>query len=970
MNRRPVATAATIAAVAAVAKVTRFARLACAVLVGLHGMAAFAARPDATTVAVPAAPIARATQVTTVEGITEYQLPNGLRVLLAPDDAQPTTTVNITYLVGSRHENYGETGMAHLLEHLLFKGTPSLPGKTIPTEFARRGMQYNGTTNQDRTNFFETFAASDDNLDWALRMEADRMVNSFVARKDLDSEMTVVRNEMEIGENNPMRMLQQEMYAAAYRWHNYGKAIIGARSDVERVGIGNLQAFYRRYYQPDNAVLVVTGQFDPARTLARIEQTFGPIARPTRILPPEYTVEPAQEGAREIVLTRPGDSSIVAAMYHVAPGAHPDMTALDMLSVILADTPGGRLERDLVDTRKAAWQGSFFTSMKDPGVILFAAGTSKDRPIEPVRDALIASIENFQTHPVTAEELERARVRMRNAYEKTLNDPAAYGVALSGAIAKGDWRLFFINRDRVETTTLADVQRAAENYFRPTNRTIGEFMPGDKPRLASIPPAPDLATLTRNYTGKSATQAVAAFDPSPANIDAHTIRQTLPNGMQLALLSKPTRGQAVHGTLILRFGNAQALQGKTSAGSLTAAMLDRGAGAFGRQRIADRFEAMKANVSISGSAERLTVQFETRREYLPDLLALLRTVLRMPTFPANELETLRAGSIAGVQSQRNQPGAIAPNTLGRYGNPYPVNDPRYTPTFDESVAELKAVSLADLRDFHARFYGAEHAQLAIVGDFNADDAAQQAAFLFGDWRAEVPFERVDRPFVDIPANQFTLETPGKANAVYQASQPINLISDSPDYPLMLIASRVLGGTGMRSRLADRLRQQEGISYGVSSSVSVGALDRAGRFGLWAVYAPQNLPRLRKAVDEEMARFVREGISAGELSEAANGLLEQGKISRTRDGALAGALANQAYLGRTMAHTAEIEARIRTATPEAVNAAIRRYLGPATLTQAFVGDFNATPSAPMAAATSSGTEPALPSAAPQIDMQRP
>jgi zinc protease len=933
-------------------RLTGIAAAALAIVCGLTMPAAEAARTG--PLAPPAvAPVARATPVTTVEGISEYRLPNGLRILLAPDDAQPTTTVNMTYLVGSRHENYGETGMAHLLEHLLFKGTPSLPGKTIPTEFARRGMQYNGTTNQDRTNYFETFAASEDNLDWALRMEADRMVNSFVARKDLDSEMTVVRNEMEIGENNPMRMLQQQMYAAAYRWHNYSKAVIGARSDVERVGIDNLQAFYRRYYQPDNAVLVVTGQFDPARTLARIEQAFGAIPRPTRVLPSEYTVEPAQEGARELTLVRPGDSSIVATMYHVAPGAHADITALDMLAVILADTPGGRLERSLVDTRKAAWQGSFFTSMKDPGVIQFAAGTSKDRPIGPVRDALIATVEGVGAQPVTEEEVERARVRLRNAYEKTLNDPAAYGVALSGAIAKGDWRLFFINRDRVETTTRADVQRVAENYFRPANRTVGEFVPGDKPQLAAIPSAPDLAALTQHYTGKPAAQAVAAFDPSPANIDAHTVRQTLPNGMQLALLPKPTRGGAVNGTLILRIGNLEALRGKGSVGSLTGAMLDRGAGAFTRQQIADRFEALKANVSISGSDERVTVRFDTRREYLPDLLALLRTVLRLPTFPGNELETLRASSIAGIESQRKQPNALAPNALGRYGNPYPAGDPRYTPTFDESVAELRSVSATDLRDFHARFYGAEHAQLAIVGDFDANDAVRQAEFLFGDWRAQVPFERVDRPFVAIPANEFTLDTPGKANAVYLASQPVDLVSDSPDYPLMLIASRVFGGTGMRSRLADRLRQVDGISYGVSSSLSIGALDRAGRFGLWAAYAPQNLPRLRKAVDEEMSRFVRDGITAAELAEAASGLLQQGIVSRTRDGALAGALANQAYLGRTMAHTAAIEEAIRTATPAAVNAAIRRYLGPAMLTQAFAGDFGTATGAPAAAPAEAG-----------------
>ncbi len=288
--------------------------------------------------------------------------------------------------------------MAHLLEHLLFKGTPTLPGKNIPTEFARRGMSSNATTAQDRTNYFETFTASDDNLDWALRMEADRMVNSFVARADLDSEMTVVRNEMEMGENSPARMLIQQMMAASYRWHNYGKAPIGARSDVEQVSIDNLRAFYRRYYQPDNAVLVVAGKFDPAWALARIERYFGPIARPTRVLPPEHTVEPPQEGARELVVTRPGDSGLVAAQYHVSAGAHPDTTALAMLTIILGDTPGGRLYKALVERKQATSVGTSFSAMKYPGTLLFMAETAKDQPMAAARAGLITQVEASPKH--------------------------------------------------------------------------------------------------------------------------------------------------------------------------------------------------------------------------------------------------------------------------------------------------------------------------------------------------------------------------------------------------------------------------------------------------------------------------------------------------------------------------------------------------------------------------------------------
>jgi zinc protease len=206
------------------------------------------------------------TRVTSVEGITEYDLANGLRILFAPDHSKPTTTVNTTFLVGSRNENYGETGMAHLLEHLYFKGTPTYP--LVWQEYTKRGMRANGSTWTDRTNYFASFAANDENLHWYLRWSADAMTNSFIARKDLDSEMTVVRNEMELGENNPVRALLQQTTAAAFSWHNYGKSTIGARADVENVNIERLQAFYRNYYQPDNAVLIVAGKFDEAPTLA------------------------------------------------------------------------------------------------------------------------------------------------------------------------------------------------------------------------------------------------------------------------------------------------------------------------------------------------------------------------------------------------------------------------------------------------------------------------------------------------------------------------------------------------------------------------------------------------------------------------------------------------------------------------------------------------------------------------------
>ncbi|MBC7619619.1 MAG: insulinase family protein, partial [Candidatus Saccharibacteria bacterium] len=423
----------------------------------------------------------KATEFTSVEGITEFRLSNGLRVLLAPDASKPTTTVNITYMVGSRHENYGETGMAHLLEHLVFKGTPSLPGKTIVEEFARRGMRFNGTTFYDRTNYYETFAASDENLDWALKMEADRMVNSFIARSDLDSEMTVVRNEMESGENNPGTVLWQNMTATAFQWHNYGKSTIGARSDVENVKIDNLQGFYRTYYQPDNATLIVTGKFDAAKTLERIEQYFARIAKPARALPQLYTLDPVQDGAREVSVSRVGDSHLIGSLYHIAPGAHADATYAELVGFILGDTPTGRLHKALVDKKKAAGVNADSLALRDPGYLMFFANLNKTQSRDEAKKVLLSIVEGIKKEPITEAELKRAKTSILNEFDKALSNPVAFGVGLSEAVAQGDWRLYFLRRDRIEKAVLADVQKFAENYLMESNRTFGQFVPTEKP---------------------------------------------------------------------------------------------------------------------------------------------------------------------------------------------------------------------------------------------------------------------------------------------------------------------------------------------------------------------------------------------------------------------------------------------------------------------------------------------------------
>ncbi|HEY7315838.1 MAG TPA: pitrilysin family protein, partial [Gemmataceae bacterium] len=396
-----------------------------------------------------------AQKITSVEGITEYRLANGLRILLFPDASTPKVTVNCTVFVGSRHEGYGETGMAHLLEHMVFKGCRLYPKPTdIPRQLRDRGAVFNGTTSDDRTNYYETLNASDDNLEFAVKLEADRLVNSFIRREDLATEMTVVRNEFESGENNPQYILFQRMVATAYEWHNYGKSTIGNRSDIERVPIEKLQAFYRKHYQPDNAMVIVAGNFKEAKALALIAKYFGALKKPQRVLDDTYTEEPAQDGERSVVLRRVGNVGLVGAVYHVPAAAHPDSAALDVLSDVLASQPSGRLYQELVEKgKKVTSVAASVQGLHDPGIFIVYASVAEKTPVESARDVLMREIDKVRDGRFTEEEVKRAKDEFKSNWKQAMTRSNRIGISLSEWASRGDWRLMFLHRDRVAKVT-------------------------------------------------------------------------------------------------------------------------------------------------------------------------------------------------------------------------------------------------------------------------------------------------------------------------------------------------------------------------------------------------------------------------------------------------------------------------------------------------------------------------------------
>lgn len=875
----------------------------------------------------------------TLEGISEYRLENGLRVLLFPDEATATTLVNVTYGVGAAREGYGESGMAHLLEHLLFKGTPTVPD--IATEFKKRGIYYNGTTGQDRTNYYGWFPPNDQTLAWLLEVEADRMVNANVARSELDSEMTVVRNELEISENKPERIVSQRLKSQAYLWHAYGKSVLGNRADVENVPIERLKAFYRTWYQPDNATVIVAGRFDAQQVLGMIQRDFGKIPRPTRTLPGRYTVEPEQDGEREINIRRAGELNMLALGYHTPAITHPDSAALDVLDSVLGSIPTGRLYKSLVSGKLAASADSGVDSYLEPGLMSFFAVPALGVDSARVEKVLLEQVEASARKPFTDEEVAAAKLRLDNRYERAGNNVIGTANGLSDSIAAGDWRLWTLSRRALAKVTTADVNRVAETYLVPSNRTLVRFIPTKQPNLVKIAPAPGVEALLKDYVSPPPVALGEVFDATPENIQARSQTVRVGEHLKLVMLPKRSRGDEVTAQIMFHFADDASTKGLETAGDFAGNLLTYGSKTMTREQIAASFDKLQARVSVTGGSRLAVISLTAKRQNLVAALRLAADVLRNPVYPEAGFEEMRMRSITGLESNRLQPGQIVDEAMRKYFDPWPVGHPKAYRSVEQKLAAVKALKLEDVRAFHRNFFGTSEGEIAVVGSFDPEVIKREVTTLFAHWASPHPFVRSEEPYYQ-PAKvvRENFETPDKANAVIVSRSNFELGVDDPDHPALLVAARIFGGGSKASRLGDRVREKEGLSYYVGGGVIVDPVDGNGKFYMQATSAPENMAQVEKAMNEELRRFVRDGVTAEEVEDAKAGLLTRYEDARSSDGSIAATLRLNLFLDRTMQWTADFEQAIRKLDVEQVNAAIRRRIDPSKVSTFVAGDFEA------------------------------
>jgi len=874
---------------------------------------------------------------TSVEGVKSYNLPNGLKVLLISDQTQSNVVVNIVYNVGSRHEGYGETGMAHLIEHMLFKRSAKFVD--IKKTIADKGAYANGTTWYDRTNYYEILPATDENLKWALDMEADRMVTSAILQSDLDKEFSVVRNEFEIGENNPSSILQERILSTAYLWHNYGKSTIGSKEDIERVPAVRLKKFYQKYYQPNNATLIIGGKFDEKQTLAWVEQYFGSIPKPTTVIEQTYTVEPPQDGERYVELRRSGDIQYIGMAYHTPCFSDKDFAANDALISILTNNPSGILYKALIDTKLASSVYGYTQQLKDPGFSYFACEVPKDKGLDLAQKAFLETMNKVPEMTITDEDLTRAKNELLKNIENTYNKTVNFTVALTEFIGAGDWRLFFLYRDNVEKLTLADIQRAAKSYYPSTNRTWGKFIPDTNPQRTKVAEVVDIAGLVADYKGKIQDKSAENFSATIENILKIAEEGKLTSGGKYVILEKPTKGDKIEGRILMRMGNESSLSEKSLIANLTARMLKTGTKTKTKQQINDLLNQYKTNLNVYANVDGLYVNFSTDKSNFKDAMNMVNDILRNPTFNADEFEKVKLEMKAELETNKSEPQLVANEKLLAATAKYPKTHPYYSSTTDENLAKLSTVKLDEIKEFYIKFYGGVATFTTFVGRVDKPAAKDFLNATFDNWVPQIAYKRIPTQYFDVKSQSQSIQINDKTNAAVLGNLNLKIGENNPDYPAVDMANEMLGGGAfLSSRIPQRLREAEGMSYGAGTWVSGNHFDQTGNWGIYAFFNPTFKTKMEGAIKEEIQKAIDKGFTKEEFDSSLKSWLQSRQTNLSMDNFLSYQFNQYLEQGKTFKDYTDYENKVKALDVNKVNAMLKKYFDMNKFVLIYAGDF--------------------------------
>ncbi len=777
-------------------------------------------------------------------GIGETRLENGLTVLTLERHTAPLVSCQIWFGVGSVDEAPGQTGLAHFLEHLMFKGTDRYAKGEIDRITLKNGGSNNAATSKDWTYYYFNFAS--DRWMTALQIEANRMRNLAFAPAEFEAERKVVIEELQIGRDAPWTELDETIEAIAYTAHPYKNPIIGWKTDVERISREEVKAFYDRHYHPGNAIIVLVGDFETRNALAKIVSLFAGIPAGNHRSAPR-SAEPPQNGERRFVVHRDAELARLEVIYHTVPASHPDDAVLDVLRQILVGGKSARLTRRLAEEeRLVTFVSASNDTREDPGIFWIWSEVRAGVEPEKVEAALNEETGRLRTELVTEDELARAKSSLRTdlVFGRATAENLASEIGYLATIA--DWRLTVTAEERLLAVTREDLRRVAHQVFSPANRTVGMELPGGRGNAGAKPASPP------RRSPRSTTAAVGA---GPSLRLSPTVIK-LDNGLILLL----SRHSTIPVLALRAHTNAGRLwEARPGLGTLTGRYLLEGAGDRNGQALADELSRLGAMVDTSATGLSARCLTENAQE----TIAIVADILMRPTLPESSFTKLRDRQLSELRSEADNPERLARRAFERavYG------DHPYANSTLGTKESLSLLTHGEIQDHHRWFYGPNHMVISAVSDLPIEEMRVLLEAAFRDWAPRLSPPREPPPEIPAPAPN-TIEIPRETDQANIYVGHVGIKRSDPDYTSLLVMDYVLGmSPGFTDRLSRTLRDRDGLAYNVYATIALPASHAPGTFFACIGTSAHQRDRAIEGIVAEIERIRTEEVTPEELADS-------------------------------------------------------------------------------------------------------
>ena len=845
-------------------------------------------------------------------GIKEYTMTsNGLRVLLKQDNTAPVATFMVTYEVGSRNEAIGYTGSTHLLEHLMFKGSRKFntkKGNSVFQTLQSLGARMNATTWLDRTNYFAVLPS--EHLETLIEIEADRMRNAYIKEEDRQSEMTVVRNEFERGQNSPSGVLDENIWATAYQAHPYHHSTIGWKEDIENVSIERLREFYDTFYWPNNATAIAIGDFTEKEALSMIKKHFGKIRKSTKPIPEVYTAEPKQEGIRTITLKRAGQQGIVGVAHKTPAATHPDAPAFMVLSSILSSGKNSRFYKNITDkgltTSVYIWDSLF----RDPGLFTVYANLSPDVDHKTVEKAVVDEYEKIKKDGVSDEEVKNAQTQLIASMKFRQDGSYAIASGLNEAIASGDWTLYTTYDEKIGTVTKEDVQRIVKEYFKEDLSTIGYFIPlgagGQNKKLATS--AKDLEKMKlKHYSEEEELLSSKVIDSEPVE------------GIRLLTLKRGSGVVTLTGSML---GGDIYASGNARTADMVAAMLDQGTTNMTKFEISAKLESAGARLGFFNGQARVGFSGKFLSEDTKMVFDLLADQLKNPLFAEEDLNKVKKRQVANYKRSKESTRGNATNNMLKafYGTGH-QNSPTDP---DKAIEEIKKITPKNLKDFHLKNYGAGTMVIVAVGDVDHNSLESLIKEGFGGWKKSPLKEKKETGTANKASDKVYVTMQDKTSTDFLVGTALGIDRYHPDYLPLYVATHTLGGN-FSARLMQTVRVKEGLTYGINSSMRGFGNGNDGYWMVGGTFSPKLLSKGESSTLREIKKWAEEGITQKELDITKSTLTGGFQVGFDSTGGLAGGILDAIIVHGDLTYLDNYPERIKAITLDEANTAISKYI---------------------------------------------